>query len=281
MRNCRTATRPSRACCASICRRASPPRRWRGLRGLHAPPSRHAAAAEPGQSGARGPRVRRGGPDPVRGRAAGIVARRASSGFRVRRAVCRRGLSGGQGRTGASVGPARARLHRLQAARRWLGGALAWPAATSASRCSPRAVSLSTRPAWRAAGGAGRRRALGGDQEPYVRAGLLRRILPQWRGAVARPCADRRQLPARVRALAGIWRGAWIEPGAALHADAARHQHAQRQQDEQVRFDHDPAPGAADLGLGRHEARLLARLLLPAQEAERGRIEQSPITTKA
>ena len=55
-----------------------------------------------------------------------------------------------------------------------------WPAATSASRCGPRAVSRSMKPAWR--GGSRRRRgALGGDQEPYVRAGMLRRSNGAWR----------------------------------------------------------------------------------------------------
>ncbi|WP_249204827.1 LysR substrate-binding domain-containing protein [Achromobacter sp. Marseille-Q0513] len=47
--------------------------------------------------------------------------------------------------------------------------------------------------------------ALGGDQERYVRAGLLRRILPQWRVAPFPVYAltETRLLPARVRALAG------------------------------------------------------------------------------
>ena len=47
--------------------------------------------------------------------------------------------------------------------------------------------------------------ALGGDQEPYVRAGMLRRILPQWRVAPlpVHALTETRLLPARVRALAG------------------------------------------------------------------------------
>ena len=48
-----------------------------------------------------------------------------------------------------------------------------------------------------------------------------------------------------------------------------------------MRFDHDPAPGAADLGLGRHEARLLARLLRQRRKLSVGGIEQSPITMKS
>ena len=177
MRNCRTATRPSRACCASICRRASPP----GGRG----PSWTSRATIPA-CGCRTWPIRSTraacsthGPDPVRGRAAGIVARRASSGF------VSGGLYAAEAYLAARGEPAHPSDLREQDCIGFMradGAAARWPlpAATSASRCSPRAVSVNGAPA----GGAGRRRGpLGGDQEPYVRAGLLRRILPQWRVA--------------------------------------------------------------------------------------------------
>ena len=150
-------------------------------------------------------RVFDGGPDPVRGRAAGIVARRASSGFRVRRAVCRRGLSGGQGEP---AHPSDLREQdcigfRLRAD----GLAARWPlaCATSASRCGPRAVSRSMKPAWRGGSRRWRRRPRWAATRTHVRAGMLRRILPQWRVAPlpVHALTETRLLPARVRALAG------------------------------------------------------------------------------